>query len=163
MMNWNMLGALGELLGAAAVVATLFYLSHQVREASQEGRRNRFGDLHNELTRVVQSWADNTELSDIVFRGFTDRNSLRPEEAFRFYSNLYPWFRAWETLFEYSRTGQLEEWRVQGMNVTLTEILGFPGMRKYWMDRRHWYSPAFQDEVDRLLVGAEPTMIRAYT
>jgi hypothetical protein len=161
-MNWEMIGALGELLGAAAVVGTVFYLAHEVREASQEAQRARWSDLQNEISRVVQSWSDNSDLSNIVFRGFTDRDSLRPEEAFRFYSNLYPWFRAWETLFEYSEEGRLEEWRAQGTSMTMRDVLGFPGMRKYWADRRHWYSLAFQAEVDRLLVDAQPANLGAY-
>ena len=162
-MNWEMIGALGELLGAAAVVGTVFYLAHQVREASQEAQRTRFSDLQNEISRVVQSWSDNSDLSDIVFRGFTDRESLRPDEAFRFYSNLYPWFRAWETLFEYSEGGRLEEWRAHGTSMTMKDSLGYPGMRRYWLDRRHWYTPAFQAEVDRLLVDAQPRNLEAYT
>ena len=35
-MNWEMVGAVGEVLGAAAVVGTLFYLANQVRQASRE-------------------------------------------------------------------------------------------------------------------------------
>ena len=59
-MNWEMMGALGEWLGAAAFVGTLFYLAHQVREASHEARRSRYGDLHDEISRVTQSWAENS-------------------------------------------------------------------------------------------------------
>ena len=52
-MNWEMIGALGELMGATAVVLTLFYLAHQVREASREAQRNRWGDLNHEISRVA--------------------------------------------------------------------------------------------------------------
>ena len=32
-MNWDAIGAIGEILGAIAVVATLFYLAVQIRYA----------------------------------------------------------------------------------------------------------------------------------
>ena len=161
-MNWEMIGALGELMGATAVVLTLFYLAHQVRDASQEAQRNRWSDLNHEISRVADSWGANTELSDIVFRGFTDRGSLEPQEAFRFYSSLFRLFRAWEAVFEYSREGGIHQWGAEGFRTTMTDILGFPGTQIYWRDRRHWFSRAFQAEVDGLLKETSPVMLESY-
>ena len=39
-MNWDAIGALGEIIGAIAVVATLFYLAIQVREARKDAQRS---------------------------------------------------------------------------------------------------------------------------
>ena len=38
-MNWDAIGAVGELLGSATVLVTLVYLARQVRYARNEGRR----------------------------------------------------------------------------------------------------------------------------
>ena len=38
-LNWDAIGAVGEILGAAAVFITLIYLAHQVRHARSEARR----------------------------------------------------------------------------------------------------------------------------
>ena len=37
-MNWDAIGAIGEIIGAIAVVATLFYLAVQVRETRKEAK-----------------------------------------------------------------------------------------------------------------------------
>lgn len=37
-MNWDAIGAIGEIVGAVAVVATLFYLAVQVRETRKDAR-----------------------------------------------------------------------------------------------------------------------------
>lgn len=37
-MNWDAIGAIGEIIGAIAVVATLFYLAVQVRETRKDAR-----------------------------------------------------------------------------------------------------------------------------
>ena len=161
-MDWQMIGAVGELLGAVAVVATLFYLARQVREGSKEAQRTRWNDVNAEISSVVQSWSENTDLSDIVFRGLTDFDSLQPQEVFRFYATVYPWFRAWEKLFEYHGDGGRAEWWAEGIHGSLLDALGRPGMQKYWRDRCHWFSPAFQATVNRLIEDAQPTMSEAY-
>lgn len=146
-----MVGALAELLGAAAVVATLFYLSRQVREAAREAQRTRWGELRDEISMVVDQWAGNNELSDIVFRGLAGESALEPHERFRFYSNLFRLFRAWEALFQYTREGGLEAWGAESSQRTLHDILGFAGAQEYWVDRHAWYSEEFQAEVDRII------------
>ena len=37
-MNWDAVGAIGEIVGAAAVVITLFYLGTQIRHANALAR-----------------------------------------------------------------------------------------------------------------------------
>ena len=37
-MNWDAIGAIGEIIGAIAVVATLFYLAIQVRETRKDAK-----------------------------------------------------------------------------------------------------------------------------
>lgn len=161
-MNWDMIGALGELIGAAAVVLTLVYLSRQVRGASTEAQRNRFGELSAEVSRVAHSWGSDPEISDIVYRGLQDPASLTPYEVFRFNSNLFRMFRALEALLEYSVQGGVHEWGAEGLFRTTQDLMAFPGMRQYWEDRQHWYSDGFRSLVDDMLGDAEPVMLDAY-
>ncbi len=157
-----MVGAIGELVGAAAVVLTLVYLARQVGQASEEAQRNRFGNLNDEISRVADSWGRDSELSDIVFRGLHDPLSLNPHEAFRFNSSAFRMFKAWESVFQYSREGGVHQWGADGFHTTMTDLLGLPGMQKYWADRRHWFSPIFVEEVERLLPTATPVMAESY-
>jgi hypothetical protein len=48
-MDWDAIGAIGEILGAAAVVATLAYLGVQVRYAKDAA-----ADVNRELIRETQ-------------------------------------------------------------------------------------------------------------
>jgi len=107
--DWQMIGAIGEVLGAAAVVVTLFYLAREVREASREAQRNRWSDLNND-----------------------------------------------------SRDGGLHLWGAEGGKRNMTDILGFPGVKRYWNDRRLWFSLDFRREVDAIVDEAAPVMLDAY-
>jgi hypothetical protein len=161
-MHWDVVAALSQLAGAIAVVATLYYLARQVRESSKEARRNRWCELHNEISRVADSWAENDRLSDVVYRGFIDYGSLTPQERFRFYSSLFRLLRSFEALFQYSREGGVYGWGAEGFRKTMADILGFPGTKTYWDHRRHWYSREFQAEVDLLIGGARAVAREAY-
>ena len=41
-MDWAMLGAIGELLGAAGVIFSLLYLARQIKESSRGEQRTRY-------------------------------------------------------------------------------------------------------------------------
>jgi hypothetical protein len=53
--NWDAVGAIGEIVGASAIFVTLIYLAYQIRQArtdaSDETRRNRVSGI-----REIQSW-----------------------------------------------------------------------------------------------------------
>jgi hypothetical protein len=45
-MNWDAIGAIGEIVGAAAVVATLFYLARQINDASKQVKMASLAELN---------------------------------------------------------------------------------------------------------------------
>lgn len=168
-MNWNALGALGEIVGAAAVVVTLFYLARQVLEASEETKRNqaevrrtRYDALNRELSRTAAEWAANPEIADVIFRGLFDLGALSRVEVFRFYTAQQRFLRSLESLFVYSTEGGVHEWGAQGWRAALADYITFPGVRAYWDDRHHWYSEAFQSEVNSLVSDSGAVMAQAY-
>ena len=168
-MNWDALGALGELVGAAAVVLTLFYLARQVAEASDEAKRNqtelrrsRYDELNRELARCASEWGSTPELSDIMLRGFSGTASLSREEMFRFYALLQRYFRCLEALFVYSSEGGVHTWGAAGWRVATADFITFPGVLEYWEDRRHWYSESFGVELDKLRSDSGSVIAEAY-
>lgn len=99
-MNWDAIGAIGEILGAAAVVATLVYLAIQVRSA-----KNAAADV-NRLSRAVgvretiRQTMDDSELGDAWIRAaggvgniqvIADRLSLSSREAQKVMFQVQSW------------------------------------------------------------------------
>lgn len=65
-MNWEALGAIGELVGAVAVVVTLLYLSAQIRHSNRTSKSAVASDLmqkYNDLLTVVLA---NPEISKLA-------------------------------------------------------------------------------------------------
>jgi hypothetical protein len=158
-MNWNMIGALGELIGALAVVLTLFYLAQQLKASALESKRTRWREVNLEVSQAADNWASDDTLADIMFRGFGNPGSLSPVEVFRFNATFYRFFRAWEGAFQASREGGISDWGVEGLNTAMSTMLGTPGAQFYWEQRRLWFSPSFRAEVDQMLTTTDSTMI----
>jgi hypothetical protein len=57
-MNWDAIAAVGEILGALAVLATLAYLSVQVSQNTKELSENAKALRRSELNALMQNWSD---------------------------------------------------------------------------------------------------------
>jgi hypothetical protein len=161
-MNWEMLGAVGEIVGAAGVIATLLYLARQVRSASLDGQRARYNELSTNLSDVAQAWSVNDALASLMLRGFRDPTSLEPEEVFRFYSSVYAAMKSWEASFHYSQEKGVHDWGADGLFATMSSLMALPGFQAYWDNRSSWFSEDFQAEVQRVLEVGAPRMDEAY-
>jgi hypothetical protein len=90
-MNWEIVGATGEWIGALAVIATLFYLTTQIRHQTtsinvslQEGVLEGFNQAH-------LIFAESEELSGIFTMGLYHPDELSDNQAvqFQFMFRLY--------------------------------------------------------------------------
>ena len=80
-MNWDAIGAIGELVGAAAVVATLIYFARQIRGSSRDSAAQYFTAnqaIQADITKLTIDHAElltranrNEELSDAERMVFT--------------------------------------------------------------------------------------------
>jgi hypothetical protein len=161
-MDWNMLGAVAELVAALGVVVTLLYLSRQIRSASLESQRSRYSELTGQIATAGNVWAASDVLSDIMFRGLTNPSSLEPAEAFRFYSTVFGFMKAWEASFHYSLERGVHDWGAVGLRGAMGSYMALPGMQQYFEERRTWYSPEFQAEVSRLIAAGTSRLDESY-
>ena len=91
-MNWEAIGAIGEIVGAAGVVVTLLYLAVQVRLSRQATDVNtqvnraasaaRSQDANSELNQLL---ASNAGLSELLSRALEQASfdGMSPHEVFR--------------------------------------------------------------------------------
>ena len=82
-MNWEAIGAVGEIIGAAAVVATLGYLALQTRQSNKLARSEAVLKLFAENRAHRNALAQDRELSEIMMKGLGGEK-LSEIERFRF-------------------------------------------------------------------------------
>lgn len=150
-MNWEMIGALGEVFGAIAVVLTLVYLARQIRDSAAQDRRHQEMEVAQASIQNLQAFARDPALADIWLRGLRDPLQLDPAETVRFGSIIMNIFQTFEISFHFGREGGLHGFRADPSRNSLKDIVASPGVQEWWADRRHWYSVEFQAEVDRCI------------
>ena len=84
-MNWEAIGAVGEILGAIAVVVTLIYLSIQIRQSSTQTRMATYESWISGFSDVDSMLGNNKEAAMAFHIGLSDPNSLGDAEKQQFY------------------------------------------------------------------------------
>lgn len=67
-MDWDAIGAIGEVLGAIAVVATLIYFGRQLSQANRISTATGARELQQQYTHVYTLIATNSEIRELVTR-----------------------------------------------------------------------------------------------
>ncbi len=144
-MNWEAIGAIGELLGAAGVIATLGYLAFQIRQnnrhLAQEAQRARAQSVRE----TYRSFADNAEIWVKDLNGET----LTAVESQRITS-------AWMgTLFSYQTSfQQLPREQIEGMaNFFRRSFETMQSIRTPWEQNRDTFHTDFVQWMEENVVN----------
>jgi hypothetical protein len=149
-MNWVALGAIGELLGAIAVVISLAYLATQV---IQNTRAVRAGSADGAV-RALQTWIrpliQDPEISRVFRMGVEDWHSLDADGKARFFHIMLGFMKTMENLhFQYTK-GALDPGVWRGWEHLMTGYIQSPGGQAYWQERRRVFSKSFRKFVEAL-------------
>ena len=130
-MNWDAIAAVGELLGASAVLITLIYLAVQIRQntsavatATYESTMTGFNDIN-----IVV--AGNPALASVLDRGCQNPDSLNTEEVVQFNFLLRCYTNQWWKLFKLYERGSLPaaEWSIFAKEAA--QFLEQPGCKPF--------------------------------
>jgi|SRR5215471_19310591 len=97
--NWEAISAIGQLVGALAVVISLIYLAREVRSNGRETRRTAMRSTLDALNRFAQQVATHADLAELRNRGFDDFESLEKTDRARFSSYMHAVFRTVEDVY----------------------------------------------------------------
>ncbi len=161
-MNWEAIGAVGELLGAMGVIASLLYLARQMRSGAAGARRAAAQAVFTKITTVFETIAPNPQLADVFLRGTTGLSALSPEEAVQFSSVMFNIARPYEELCHYKRVGAVEDWVWESVELLALPLLTTPGGLEWWAKRRSWFTSAFQAHVDSALPKEAVEMLTGF-
>jgi hypothetical protein len=83
-MNLNDLANLGQIIGALAVVISLFYVAHSIRQNTNAVRSATAQAVHEHFASWYHLLAADLELSQLAVSGLRDYSSLSEPERARF-------------------------------------------------------------------------------
>lgn len=153
-MNWEAFGAIGEILGAIGVVASLFYVGRQVKQSSRATREQTFESIANTLNVTANSAAQDPVLLYIMLRG-TGNEELNPLEKTRYSAVIWSLIRTVHSAHYQVQLGLLEEDRLNSVvGFTSVHIASDTG-RALWGSVKTRHDKDFQTYVDRLIESAD--------
>jgi len=83
-MNWDAIGAIGEIAGAIGVIVSLIYLASQIRNQNTESRLTAINNMTSQWNAFMGDLATNTELARIWDKGLQNFNALDSTERVQF-------------------------------------------------------------------------------
>ena len=75
-MNWDAIGATGEIIGALAVVISVVYLAVQIRKQTAEARLAAARELSTLYIQCFRTLREDKELSSIYMKAIQDYEGL---------------------------------------------------------------------------------------
>ena len=133
-MSWEAAGAVGELLSAIAVLATLVYLALQVRQYREQAESAAYEHIIAALNDFVGRIAESETLADVVSRGRQSYVSLSDAEQLRFSAIHMYYLNSLESWYlQLSRLeGVMGEEGFENLKNAILLFGDYPGFREFW-------------------------------
>ena len=148
-MNWEAIGAIGEIAGALAVVITLLFLSKQVREASKQIAVSSAHDANTLYSDAFWPIYNNEHNLHIWVRGHKDPSQLS-EEEFEVYKLFMTRLMAvYDSVVEYHDQGVLSEERFQTYTTFTIQFLETPGGIAWSQSGQYHFNSSAQRVLDQ--------------
>lgn len=143
-------GAIGEILGGVAVIATLIYLSVQMRQANIATHRNMYAQAATSVSEFWLALAKDYPLYEAFTAMLRDAEGLSRQEIHQGYLVMDAYLSLMESYFlhnsEYGEKLSQERWER-----LLRRMLQTGGGRKYWEARRQSFHEDFSKYIDGIL------------
>lgn len=147
MVNWEAIGAVGEFVGALAVVLTLMYVARDIRQNSRSLAMTALRDSTAQWNHWSEMIATSSDLADIVVKGNASYTSLSESETLRYGAYVQSFFDNME-----SARSLVVDHRVDHDLDVIELIVGrrlkISGFAIWWQDNSSDYDPGFVAWID---------------
>lgn len=125
-------GAVGEIVGAIAVIITLVYLATQIRQNTRQIRNEGHASVSNSYNKILgQLLADDT-LFRVVVRGCQDWGNLTAFEQSRFHIFFHQHLNHYRMANQLHEKGAMDDDVFRSVENLHIKVLANPGARVWW-------------------------------
>ncbi len=150
-MNWEAIGAVGEILGALTVVVTLVYLAVQVRQNTAAVKASSHHAITDSFNAINARIAENPQMARIWRLGQAGLGTLSEDETVSFSFMMLAYLRVFETLYYQRKIGTMEEQLFVAEEQTLRWAVRSQGFREFWTANPISLSAEFRDYIGKLI------------
>ena len=149
-MNWDALGAIGEIVGAIAVILTLGYLAVQIRQNTRWLRASIADSHYRGVVDWITSVASDRELGKTFFVGIERFDKLSEDDQRQFLLLIFSQLKLFERLHYQLCQGNIEEELWNRETAALRLFVQSPVFETWWAARRDMFQADFQREIERV-------------
>jgi hypothetical protein len=131
--NWEAISAIGQIVGAFAVVISLIYVAREIRS---NARTARFASMDN-INRWLREVAEHPHLAELYYRGIHDFESLQNGDLVGFSMLMDQIFYIYQEMYYQQLEGHLDPRLWAMTEVPMREINAYPGVQAWWRSRSH--------------------------
>ena len=161
-MNWEMISAIGQMLGAIGVIISIVYLAAQIRNQSKESQRAAMNVLTTHWSDLNRTLVENPEIAVLWLRALRSFDDLDAESKLRFGAHLGRFLRFADSLYLNFLDGTLDRRLWRGYERTIADTVAYPGFQSWWVTRKHWHTDEFCALIDRHIQTAKPKIYDGY-
>jgi hypothetical protein len=151
MMNWDGIGAVGEILGALVVMVTLLYLAKQVSDTKKAMRAQTRNEISRGLAEVLSFTSTSEVLAD-AWASARRGEALTPAQDVMLETFCESIFRYWENSHYQYRQGLYDEEEFSKHIDTIVSLVGRDAaLMDWWSNNQSNYSTAFSEHLNQRL------------
>ena len=155
-MNWEAISAIGQIVGAIAVVVSLIYLAREVHSSVRATREASMRWVSDSYTRWIHQVSGHPDLRELYYRGIHDFESLKGADLVGFSALMVEAFRHYEGLYYLQSGRHLDPRLWHGWEAGMRDTNAYPGVQAWWRSRTHWFSEEFVNHINQLQQTAKP-------
>ena len=155
-MNWEAIGAIGEIVAAIAVVVTIGYLAVQIRQNTRSVRAATHHSSARAATETQNVFAQSNDVARIFRVGSRELEELTGDERQRFHAMLLSIFLWYEDAFFQHQQSMIDREVWEGRQRHLLRQLKLPGIASWWAGRSEFFARSFVSYIEQLSQQAMP-------
>ncbi len=152
--NWEQIGAIGQVAAAVGLIPSLIYLALQIREQNKANRRASLDLLSTQWTELVRTMNESPDFGAIYLSGLQNFELLDPVSRLRFGAYLLRVFRYWDGIYFHYTDGTMPPQFWQSVRRQMQDIVAYPGVQAWWVSRQNWYTDDFNGLVTGMIKDA---------
>ena len=151
-MDWDAIGAIGEIVGATAVVLSLFYVGLQVRQSATAVRGQTYESLSASAIDVTMQMTADMDLS-LAMRSAMLGEEVHSDQDFRVGVTIHCYTRIAATAHYQHELGLLDGEQLKNLTATNVVHLSSPIGKRYWNSNKQLFSRSFVSYIEQEMSG----------